>query len=74
MGKITVSKVAELRRELGLTQRQLADAVGVTESTISNWEKNRNGIEWFERIARLCKTLKCEPSQLIDYIDPLEEN
>lgn len=68
-----MTKIADLRKELGLTQRQLADAVGVTESTISNWEKNRNGVEWFERVAKLCSTLKCEPNQLIDYIDPLEE-
>ncbi len=71
MGKIPVSKVAELRRELGLTQRQLADAVGVTESTISNWEKNRNGIEWFERVAKLCHALNCSPEDLIDYTDPM---
>ncbi|VEP16173.1 Putative transcriptional regulator (fragment) [Hyella patelloides LEGE 07179] len=26
------------RKELGLTQRQIAEAVGVTVQTISNWE------------------------------------
>lgn len=33
--------VRSLRNSLGLTQAQLADAVGVDQSTVSNWE---NGI------------------------------
>lgn len=73
MGKIPVSKVAELRRRAGLTQRQLADEVGVTESTISNWEQGRNSLVWLERVAKLCKALNCTPDQLIDYINAEEQ-
>jgi transcriptional regulator with XRE-family HTH domain len=69
MGKVPVSKVAELRKLAGLTQRQLADEVGVTESTISNWEQGRNSLVWLERVAKLCHALNCTPDQLIDYID-----
>jgi putative transcriptional regulator len=60
-----VSKVAELRKQANLTQRQLADAVGVTESTIANYEKGRNCLAWFERVAKLCETLGCTPRDLI---------
>jgi transcriptional regulator with XRE-family HTH domain len=73
MGKVPVSKVAELRRQAGLTQRQLADEVGVTESTISNWEQGRNSLVWLERVARLCKVLNCTPEDLIAYVDPNKE-
>lgn len=62
-----MSNVAELRKKAGMTQRQLADLVGVTESTIRNWENNRNGVEWFERIAKLCTALECEPTELVKY-------
>lgn len=62
-----MSKVSELRKKAGLTQRQLADAVGVTESTIRNWENDRNGIDWFERIAKLCDALQCVPAELYEY-------
>ena len=64
-----MSKVAELRKQASLTQLQLAQAVGVTESTISNWESGRNALVWFERIAKLCATLNCAPSDLIAYVE-----
>ena len=59
-----MSNVAELRKSLNLTQRQLADMVGVTETTIRNWENNRSGIEWFERVSKLCEALNCQPKDL----------
>ena len=74
MGKVPVSKVAELRKLVGLTQRQLADQVGVTESTISNWEQGRNSLVWLERVAKLCRALNCTPDQLIDYIEADSES
>jgi len=67
MGEIPVSRVAELRKQLDLTQRQLAEMVGVTETTIRNWENNRSGVEWFERIAKLCEALQCTPDKLFEY-------
>ena len=38
-GMSTGQRLAELRRQAGLTQRQLGDAVGVTDQTISNFER-----------------------------------
>lgn len=35
------SLVARLRRHLGLTQEQFAREVGVTYSTVNNWENGR---------------------------------
>jgi putative transcriptional regulator len=59
--------IASLRQRVGLTQRQLADLVGVTETTIRNWENNRSGVEWFERVAKLCDSLQCTPNDLFGY-------
>lgn len=30
--------ILQLRREKGLTQRQLADALGISNKTVSKWE------------------------------------
>jgi transcriptional regulator with XRE-family HTH domain len=69
MGKLPVSRIAQLREEVGLTQRELALKVGVTETTIRNYEKGRSVLEWIERIIRLCDALQCEPADLIEYVE-----
>lgn len=69
MGKIPVSRVAELRKRARLTQRQLAIRLDVTESTIANWEQGRNAITWFERVALLCEALNCSPNELFGYVE-----
>lgn len=61
-----MSKVAQLRKRKNLTQRQLADLVGVDPSTIRNWERDRGGIETFAKLARLCKTLDCTLEDLFE--------
>jgi transcriptional regulator with XRE-family HTH domain len=69
MGEVPVSRVAVLRDRAGLTQRALADLVGVTESTIRNLERNRNGVDQIERIVKLCKALNCSAEELIEYVE-----
>lgn len=72
MGEIYVSKIAELRKQAGLTQRQLADAVGVDPSTIRNWERNRAFIETLVRVSKLCEVLSCETADLYEVEDPMD--
>ncbi|MCU0569243.1 MAG: helix-turn-helix domain-containing protein [Oculatellaceae cyanobacterium Prado106] len=62
-----ISKIAGLRERAGLTQRELSQVIGVTETTIANWERGRSGLEWIDRLIKLCKTLDCELTDLIDY-------
>jgi transcriptional regulator with XRE-family HTH domain len=59
-------RIASLREKAGLTQLELSRLVGVTESTIQNWESGRTGIEHIERIIRFCKALNCQVEDLIE--------
>ena len=71
VGKMKLkSNIAALRDEAGLTQLDLSRLVGVTETTIANWEKGRSGLEWIERLIRLCKALNCAPEDLLDLTVP----
>lgn len=62
--KVTGEFIARCRRELGLTQRELADKIGVTDKAVSRWETGKNypDIELLEAIA---KALGVTVSELI---------
>lgn len=62
-----ISCIAGLREQANMTQRELADYVDVSESTIANWETGRRGLELFHRLIKLCRALKCTPEDLINY-------
>ena len=66
MGRVYVFKIAELRRKKNLTQKELADLVGVDISTVRNWEQQRGGIETFVRVASVCNVLECQPDDLFE--------
>ncbi|MEA5513924.1 helix-turn-helix transcriptional regulator [Nodularia sp. UHCC 0506] len=67
-------RIALLREKAGLTQLELSRLVGVTESTVQNWESGRTGTDHIERIVRFCKALNCQVEDLIEDIhDSLEK-
>ena len=68
------SKISELREQVDLTQLELSQLVSVTETTIANWEKGRSGLEWIERLIRLCHALDCQPQDLIEYVSTAESS
>ncbi|MBD2439661.1 helix-turn-helix domain-containing protein [Nostoc sp. FACHB-110] len=66
-------RIALLRERAGLTQLELSRLVGVTESTIQNWESGRTGTDHIERIIRFCKALDCQVEDLIEYVNEPSE-
>jgi transcriptional regulator with XRE-family HTH domain len=66
-------RIALLREKAGLTQLELSRLVGVTESTIQNWESGRTGTDHIERIVRFCKALNCQVEDLIEYVNESSE-
>jgi transcriptional regulator with XRE-family HTH domain len=68
MNKKVKPRIAQLREKVGLTQLQLSRIVGVTETTVQNWESGRSGVDQIERIIRFCKALNCQVEDLIEFI------
>lgn len=62
-----VSEIAQFRKNKGLTQRQLADLLEVSEDTIANWESGRSELYWLDRCVKLCVIFGCSPDKLISY-------
>ena len=55
--------IREKRTELGLNQEQLAEKVGVTSKTISNWETGKSEIK-HANIEKLAEALKVSPMSI----------
>ena len=64
MGIKTIMK--ERRQELGLTMKEVADACGVSEATVSRWESGEIANMRRSKISLLAKVLKISPAVLID--------
>lgn len=59
---IRIRKYRELR---GLSQKELADLIGVSNSRVSNWEQGINRPN-ADIISDLCRALDVSPSELLD--------
>lgn len=59
MDQIKTGKLIQtLRKEQGLTQKELAQAVGVSDKAISKWE-NGNGFPDVSNMLDLCRSCSC---------------
>ncbi len=56
--------IYRVRKERKMTQKQVAEIVGVTNRTISKWEKGET-VPDLETVKRLCKDLSISPSAII---------
>ena len=57
--------IKQRRVKLGLTQKEVADYVGVSEATLSRWESGEIQNLKRNRIAALAKILKVSPSLIV---------
>ena len=63
----------QLRERAGLTQRQLADALGVTVTTVSSWERGvKKPSLSFAQVQNVIETLNCTLEELVEATQPPE--
>ncbi|HEY9698792.1 MAG TPA: helix-turn-helix transcriptional regulator [Trichocoleus sp.] len=59
--------LAQLRQRAGLTQRQLADSLGVTVGTVSDWERGvKEPRPSFLQTKKLTEALQCTLDELVE--------
>ena len=82
MDQIKIGKfIAEERKKKGCTQRELADKLGISDKTISKWERG-NGFPEISLLLPLCNELDITVNELlsgerlleVDYKKKAEEN
>ena len=65
MDQVKIGKfIADLRKEKGLTQRELAETMGVSDKTISKWECG-NGMPEMSMLMPLCRVLGINVNELL---------
>lgn len=82
MDQVKIGKfIADIRKEKNMTQRQLAEIVGVSDKAVSKWE-NGNGMPEMATLMPLCQVLEISVNELLsgemlshdDYSQRAEEN
>lgn len=64
MNQIRIGKfIAEMRKQQNLTQREFANALGISDKTVSKWERG-NGMPELSFMQPICKILKIELNEL----------
>ncbi len=58
-------RIRKYREMSGLSQKELANIIGVSNSRISNWEQGINRPD-ADILAELCRALNVSPSELLD--------
>lgn len=62
------SILKERRAALGLTLKQIADAVGVSEATVQRWESGNMNIK-YENVTALANVLHVDPAAFFGWSD-----
>ena len=65
--------IAEKRKGIGLTQKELAERVGLTDKAVSKWECGKS-IPDHDVIARLCEVLNISVNEFLSGEDIVSEN
>lgn len=69
------SVLVSLRKELDLTQKHVADAIGVTEQTVRNWEQGKAVPRLtISQMKALCKLLKRPIEEIPDNFGPKQNS
>lgn len=69
MKKLTFNdRITSRRKELGLTQQQLADAVGISGVSVYKWEAGINTPKG-QNLFSLAEALRCSPTWLLNGTD-----
>lgn len=66
--RATEKKLKGLRRSCGLTQKDVADAIGVSQVTVCQWE-NGDNMPRADKLAAIAKLYGCTIDELFRKVD-----
>ena len=68
MGKI-ILKLDVMMADRHMSLNELADRIGITNVNLSKIKNNKVTAVRFSTLAGICEALKCEPGDILKYVD-----
>ena len=68
------ANIGNLRSAEGITQKELAKLLSVSQNTMSSWENDESKAKHLYRFTLLCKTLECEHTVFLESDEPLKQS
>ena len=59
--------IQEARKKAKLTQKELAEKVGITPANLSILKTNKAKAIRFSTLEKICEILDCKPGDILDY-------
>ena len=59
--------IQEARKKAKLTQKELAEKVGITPANLSILKTNKAKAIRFSTLEKICEVLECKPGDILDY-------
>lgn len=67
------SVFVQIRRELNLSQKQVAQELGISEQTVRNWEHGKTAPQLtIPQAKKLCKLLQRPIDEIPDWFGPID--
>jgi len=62
-------KLDIILQEKGMTGKELAEIVGITEANLSIFRSGKARAVRFTTLEAICKALDCQPGDIIEYVE-----
>jgi hypothetical protein len=66
MGEIVIN-LDKILKDRGMTSKELADKIKITEANLSIFKTGKAKGLRFETLANICKELNCQPGDILEY-------
>ena len=67
-----LKRLRDLQNEYGWSDYRIAKEAGLSQGTVSNCYK-RNTVPNIYTLEAICKTLDCQPGDILEYVEEKEE-
>lgn len=66
-------RLKDVLRQKNMTAKELARSIGLSENAVNDISRQRIRLLSIDTLSRICKTLECQPGDILEYISDTEK-